>query len=447
MKILIIDDETDFASLLARSLQAEGHEAAQASTGAEGLVKAKSFLPQAILLDINMPDISGLELLPDLLKSTAGASVVMITGQASHKSAVTAMKLGAEDYIEKPFDPDELRQVLRRIGEKADLKQQVASLKRGRMEDYAKEYLFLQDPAMLKVYRSIEDVADKEKVNVLIEGETGTGKEHAARLLHLASARAAGPFVELHCAAIPETLIESELFGHESGAYTDARKAKPGLFETAQGGTVFLDEVGELPLNMQTKLLKVLEQRSLRRLGGVQNIALDVRVVSATNRDLQEEVRLGHFRADLYYRLNVYSVKIPPLRSRPQDIGQLASFFFSKACQDFQRKLEPLDTYCLLALEALPWHGNVRELKNFIERLAIQAQGTSVSLEELQLALPGHGKTTAASQASDAAERQRLESLLQRHAGDKSKAAAELGVSRPTLYRKLKQHGLFSKDL
>ncbi|HTB21891.1 MAG TPA: sigma-54 dependent transcriptional regulator, partial [bacterium] len=288
MNILVIDDESDFSQGLSRSLTALGHSASAAATGAEGLLRAAALKPDVVLLDINMPDISGLQLLPDLLKAAPGAAVVMITGQASHKSAVSAMRLGAEDYLEKPFHMEELELVLARFEEKLALRHEVAALKRQRIDELSKAYLFLDDPAMVKIYRDLEEVAAKTQVTVLIEGETGTGKEHAARLLHLFSPRAGGPFVELHCAALPESLLESELFGYEAGAFTDAKSRKLGLFETAQGGTLFLDEVGELPLSTQTKLLKVLEDKTMRRLGGTETVHLDVRVVSATNRRLSE---------------------------------------------------------------------------------------------------------------------------------------------------------------
>ena len=444
MKLLIIDDEREFGEALAKTLQAIGHDCTLAQTGAEGLLKARQAKPHAVLLDINMPDISGLDLLPDLLQACPGVAVVMITGQASHKSAVAAMKLGAEDYLEKPFALDELLLLLGRFGEKLQLRQEVKDLKQRRLEDYAREYLFLDDPAMQKVYRDLEGVGGKDQVSVLIEGETGTGKEHAAKLLHLFSPRAAGPFVSLHCAALPESLLESELFGYEAGAFTDARKQKKGLFETAQGGTLFLDEIGELPLSTQTKLLKVLEDRQLRRLGGVENIKLDVRLVSATNRDLGKEAAAGRFRPDLYYRLNVFNVTLPPLRQRPQDLATLAQFFFGRACQGFDKRLQALDDDCLKALQMHPWPGNVRELRNFVDRLVIQAAGDQLHCEDILRALPASAQTAskAEREARQTLDKPRLEAALRAAGGDKSRAALALGISRPTLYRHLKAHGL-----
>jgi DNA-binding NtrC family response regulator len=448
MKVLVVDDEAEMGAVLVRVLAVLGHEGAHAHTAAEGLQKARAWRPEAVLLDINMPDVSGLELLPDLLTSVPGLAVVMVTGQASHQTAVAAMKAGAEDYLEKPFAQDELGAILDRVAEKLDLRRQVEDLKRNRLDDLRSDTLAAEDPAMLQVYQAVAGVAAREQVTVLIQGETGTGKEHVAKLLHLSSQRSGGPFIELHCGALPETLLESELFGYEAGAFTDARKAKPGLFEAAQKGTLFLDEIGEVPLSVQAKLLKVLEQKTLRRLGGVENIKLDVRIVSATNRDLAEEIRQGRFRADLYYRLNVFNLTLPPLRSRQQDIPKLAAFFFERACREFERRLEPLGDALMQALQRHHWPGNVRELKNSVDRLVLQAQGPAISLDDLAQALPlASGlRPVGAAPAAPATDREMLQALLRRHRGDKSKAAAELGVSRPTFYRRLKQAGLFEEN-
>jgi DNA-binding NtrC family response regulator len=438
VNILVIDDEAEFVDALSKTLEALGHRSSRAFTGAEGLLKAKSEPPDAVLLDINMPDISGMGLLPDLRRMAPDLSVVMITGQASHRTAVEAIKLGAEDYLEKPFQMEDLKLVLARIAQKVDLRRELKDVKRRRVDDYAREYLFLNDEAMRKVYRDLEEVSKQDQVTVLIQGETGTGKEHAARLLHLFSRRASGPFVELHCAAMPETLLESELFGYEAGAFTGAQGRKKGLFETAQGGTLFLDEIGELPLGVQTKLLKVLEEKTVRRLGGVENLKLDVRVVSATNRDLGLETAQGRFRPDLYYRLNVFSVKLPPLRSRPEDLKTLADFFLGRACADFDKRLEPLSGEAHAALLSHDWPGNVRELKNFMERLVLQALEPAVSARDILDALPEAGYPPV-----QELSKTRIEEALLRAHNDKSRAAGLLGVSRPTLYRHLKKYGLF----
>jgi DNA-binding NtrC family response regulator len=442
VKILVIDDEKEFAEGLAKALGAEGHAVRLALTGAEGLLKVRQEAPEAVLLDVNMPDITGLDLLPELLRTVPGLAVVMITGQASHRSAVAAMKMGAEDYLEKPFAWDELGVLLKRIAEKHGLQREIADLRQRRLEDYAKEHLFLDSPAMRQAYADIEKVGSKDQVAVLVEGETGTGKEHAAHLLHLQSPRGTGPFVGLHCAALPETLLESELFGYEAGAFTGALKQKKGLFEMASGGTLFLDEVGELPLSTQTKLLKVLEDRVLRRLGGLSDIKLDVRLVSATNRDLESEVAAGRFRADLFYRLNVFRVRLPPLRGRNEDIAALARHFFASACERFDRDLGPLDDACIEALTRHKWPGNVRELRNFMDRMAIHATGTALTAAEINAHLPAAPSSPAPGLSKVSLSRERLEEALRSSGGDKTRAAAALGVSRPTLYRHLKTNGM-----
>jgi two-component system, NtrC family, response regulator AtoC len=290
-------------------------------------------------------------------------------------------------------------------------------------------------------------------VTVLILGETGTGKEHAAKLVHELSPRQGRPFQELHCAALPESLLESELFGYEAGAFTDARKAKPGLLELAQGGTLFLDEIGELPLSMQTKLLKVLEDHQLRRLGGIKPMDLDVRLVAATNRDLEAEVRAGRFRADLLYRLKVFTLNLPPLRERPEDIEALARYFYAGFCRENGRRLHNLPSDLMAKLLLYPWPGNIRELKNAMERLCIQQGAFPPTLDALPAEIrplapsppPSAAPAAAAptpGAAGNGSSRERLMGLLDKHRWNKSKAAEELGVSRPTFLKRLREAGI-----
>jgi transcriptional regulator with PAS, ATPase and Fis domain len=301
---------------------------------------------------------------------------------------------------------------------------------------------------MQKVYEQIDQAAQQASVTVLILGETGTGKEHVARLIHVLSSRTSGPFMELHCGAMPENLLESELFGYEPGAFTDARKSKPGLFELANRGTIFLDEVGELPLTVQTKLLKVLEQKTLRRLGGIQETKIDVRVVAATNRELGKEVKAGRFRADLYYRLNVASITLPPLRSRPEDIRVLAQFFFNDLSVLFGKKLRPLTPKVMDTLVAYSWPGNVRELKNVIERAILYSKGPILTLDDLpqeiiRPPLPATGESPDLGPMSrEEAEKENIRKALESFRGHKTKVAQHLGVSRTTLLAKIKKYGL-----
>jgi DNA-binding NtrC family response regulator len=448
MKILVVDDEKSLAKTMTSFLKDLGHEVECAFTGADGRDKAASFHPDVVLLDVHLPDILGLEVLEELKAKSPSTVVLMVTGSGTVKHAVEAMRRGAEDYLTKPLNLDELQVILEKTAANLELRQQVADLKDALRSGYAKDYLFLPSPAMSKAYAQIEKVASQDKVTVLVLGETGTGKEHVARLIHLFSPRSAKPFVELHCGAFPETLLESELFGFEAGAFTDARKQKKGLFETAQGGTVFLDEVGEMPLSIQTKLLKVLEQKTLRRLGGVQEIQLDVRVISATNRDLERDVKDGKFRADLFYRLNVFPIEVPPLRERPQDVNSLIQFFYQEACKAFAKKLEPLPAEILEGLQAYPWPGNTRELKNALNRLVLNADGKSIKKEDVpvEFLTAREERIPVGTEGGDLtmadAEKRSILRALEHTGGNRSLAARELGISRNTLLNKIKRYNL-----
>jgi two-component system response regulator AtoC len=446
LKILLVDDEKPLRDLMVPFLKELGHEVQSAASLLEGLEKLEKFKPDTVLLDVYLPDGTGLDFLKRTGHLSAEISVVMITATVDVKVAVEAVKQGAEDYLAKPLNLEELETILKGIEEKRGLKREVAALKSFQKELYQKDYLFLSDPAMQKVYQQIDQVAGQSRVTVLILGETGTGKEHVAKLIHVLSPRNAGPFLELHCGAMPENLLESELFGYEPGAFTDARKSKPGLFEVAHGGTVFLDEVGEMPLTLQTKLLKVLEQKTLRRLGSTREIRIDVRIVAATNRDLKQEVQTGRFRADLFYRLNVATIFLPPLRSRPEDIRGLARFFFKELSALFNKPLKPLSRNWLDTLVAYAWPGNVRELKNVIERAVLYAQGAELTMKDLPPELiPSRGvpapvPTFVLSQ--DEAEKENIRKVLAAYEGNKTQAAKQLGVSRTTLLSKIKKFNL-----
>jgi two-component system, NtrC family, response regulator AtoC len=443
MRILVIDDEEALVKILSKFLQQNGHEAFPAHTIADGLEKASQLRPDLILLDLNLPDGLGTEALAKLNDAGNTASIVMITGDGTIDSAVAAMKMGAESYLEKPVDLEKLKVVLRQIEEKRGLKREVDSLKRQQKEMYRKDYLFLPDPEMQKLYTEIEQVAQQVKVTVMILGETGTGKEHVARLVHALSPRAGRPFVELHCGSLPESILESELFGYEPGAFTDAKRQKPGLFEEAQGGTVFLDEIGELTASVQMKLLKVLEQKAIRRLGGNREIPLDVRIVTATHRDLEKEVKEGRFRQDLYYRLNVVPLTIPALRDRPDDVASLANFFLQESCRAFNKKLSLLSDDVLALLKNYSWPGNVRELKHVVERLVVTAKGNSLSAKDLPKEIRESKTPKPAGKAvlskSDA-EKENIKRALLETNNNQSKAADLLGITRKTLFNKLKKY-------
>lgn len=446
MRILIIDDEESLVKILSKFLQQSGHEVFAAHTGADGLAKNPQLKPDMIFLDLHLPDMGGIDILAQLNAATPTVSVVVITGEGSVDSAVQAMKMGAEDYLEKPIDMEKMRIVLKRISEKRGLQREVEALRKNQREMYRKDYLFLTDPEMQKLYGEIEQVAGQEKVTVMILGETGTGKEHVARLIHALSPRASRPFVELHCGSLPESILESELFGYEPGAFTDAKRQKPGLFEEAQGGSVFLDEIGELTASVQMKLLKVLEQKSLRRLGGNREIPLDVRIITATHRDLEKEVKEGRFRADLFYRLNVIPLSIPALRDRPNDVVQLANFFLQESCRAFNKKLSLLSDDILAVLKNYSWPGNVRELKHVIERLVVTAKGNSLSVKDLPKEVreaksrPSSGDKGVLSRSE--AEKENIKRALLETKSNRSSAAKLLGITRKTLFNKMKKYSL-----
>jgi two-component system, NtrC family, response regulator AtoC len=448
MRILIVDDEKPIVKVLAAFLGDLDYTVQFAHTTIAGREMAASFKPEIVLLDIYLPDGSGLDLLQHFKTKFPAAAVVMVTGVGDVKTAVEAMRAGAEDYLTKPLDLDELQLVLKRVEEKLGLRQKVETLEHHLQEQYTREYLFLSDESMRQVYAQIERVAKQDRVTTLILGETGTGKAHVAKLVHVLSSRTSKPFLELHCGAMPETLLESELFGHEAGAYTDARKTKVGLMEMAQGGSLFLDEVGELPLSIQVKLLKVLEQKTMRRLGGLQEIKLDVRVIAATNRDLSKAVKAGTFRSDLYYRLNVFPIQLPNLRSRPYDVLELAQFFFKEACRDFDKLLEPLSKGVLDLLKNYPWPGNVRELKNAINRMVINSSGNQIQVSDVPLEIREQKPSGVSSGAfpsvfsHDEAEKENIRQVLLATEFNKSKAAKKLGISRNTLLSKIKKYGL-----
>ena len=374
MNILVIDDEPALADMLVRRLDIAGHCGRAAYTAAQGQVLAREANPDLVLIDLNLPDMDGLTLLPLLQTQVPQAKFMVISGQGSTEKAVRALKLGAEDYLEKPFELEELLVLIQKLDQHRGTELALNTLKSAgtrKTLDTMRVYL---GAGMQQVYEDLTLVAAQDGVPVLLLGETGSGKEHAARLLHQLSRRFAGPFVEINCASIPTELIESELFGSEAGAYTDAKSRRVGLFEAAQGGTLFLDEVGDLSLSAQAKLLKVLDERELRRVGGVTPIKLDLRVVAATNKDLEAESHTGTFRPDLYYRLNTFVVRLPPLRARRSDIPDLAQYLFDQACRAYNKRLAPLSPAQLKDLSARDWEGNVRELRNIIESSVLRSQ-------------------------------------------------------------------------
>jgi DNA-binding NtrC family response regulator len=450
-RILIIDDEKNIRTTLARALDLEGFVVEAAESGELGLGKIKSFAPELVLLDLKLPDIDGLTVLERLkaLPTTPDhpmPSVVMMSGHGTVDAAIRATRLGALDFLEKPVEMERLLLTVKNALKLSSLDSRVGALektveKRNGMVGTSK--------ALTAVLESVRRAAPT-KVRVLITGESGVGKELVAKAIHDLSRRAPGPFVKLNCAAMNETLVESELFGHEKGAFTGADKRHLGRFERADGGTLFLDEIGELPLGTQAKLLRVLQEGELERVGGSGTVKVDVRVIAATNRNLVEEAGKGTFREDLYYRLNVIPIHVPPLRERAEDIPDLARFILEKSCVENDLPPKDWDPAALQALQAHRWPGNVRELVHVVDRLAILAPGAVVTAADVKAALPGavklEGSTIPESgplyQLLESFEKRIIEDRIARFQGNMSRAAEDLGLERSHLYKKVRRLGV-----
>jgi two-component system, NtrC family, response regulator HydG len=438
-RVLVADDEPALVRALRRQLERGGYSVLEASD--PGLVRAQlAHEPEVVLLDLRLGNASGMELLGELRERRPDTEIVVMTGYASIDSAVACMRAGAFDYLEKPFaDPRRVIQTLERALERRRLRVRNRELEGELGRSKALENVVAQSGSMRRVLQTVRDLATNES-NVLIQAESGTGKELLARAIHETSPRSAGPFVPIDCGALPEGMIEAELFGHVRGAFTGAVRDSEGLFRAANGGTLFLDEVGELPLPLQSKLLRAIQQREVRPLGATEALPVDVRIVAATNRELAEEVRESRFRADLFYRLRVVALELPPLRERPEDVPVLASHFLERAARG--TKVIGLEPEALERLIAHRWPGNVRELENTIEAATALAQGPRVTAADLRL---GSFDAPRAEVPSDIAlsleafERACLEEALRRCQGDVRAAAKLLGIGRSTFYRKLER--------
>ncbi|MGE3154253.1 MAG: sigma-54-dependent transcriptional regulator [Nitrospiraceae bacterium] len=390
-RILIVDDEPRVRTSLKMVLEPT-YEVLQAADAQEGLDLFRRESPHLVLLDVILPGMDGLAVLEKLRAEDRSIPVIMLTGTKAVKTAVDAMKLGAADYISKPFEIDELRIIIAKALDNQELEREVRYLRAQVVHRYAFHNLIGKSSAMQEIYSKIEQVADS-RTTVMITGESGTGKELVARALHYNSARRDRPFVALNCAALPETLIESELFGHEKGSFTDATARRVGQFELAHTGTLFLDEIGDLSPTTQAKLLRVLQEREFTRIGGVQPIKVDVRIVAATNKTLDELVRRGTFREDLYYRINVISLYLPPLRERGEDVALLASHFLTKRNEEDKRPAQDFSKEALELICRYPWPGNVRELQNVIEQAVLWSQGAAIMPDHLPASLKSDTKS------------------------------------------------------
>ncbi len=386
--VLIVDDQDSVREMLARCLETEGHAALSAATGEEAVRLFREKDPDIVLLDLGLPDAAGLDVLEKIRRIREDAAVIIVTAQNDVRSAVDAIRRGAFDYLAKPVDTDYLSLQIQRILRADRRTRELDHLRRSRRKEYGIDFVMSPKGRMAEVLDVVRQVAESDSTSMLIEGESGTGKELVAHILHNLSARASGPFLDINCASLPEELLESELFGHEKGAYTDAHAQKKGLLELADGGTLFLDEVGEMSLTIQVKLLRVLEKKSFRRVGGVKDIQVGVRIVSATNRDLSEEVRAGRFREDLYYRLKVVPLRLPPLRERPEDIPLLAAHFLGVFNAQFRRSFRGFSPEAAEALRRYPWPGNIREMRNVLERTILLGRGEWIEPGGLHLDSP-----------------------------------------------------------
>ena len=451
MRILIIDDEARIRSSLNGLLKDEGYSVESRDSGEEGMKMLQEEMFDVVILDVVLPGMDGLETLERIRKLSPSTKVLMMSGHSDLSTAVRATKLGAYNFFEKPLNPDRVLLELKNIADQINLEHRVSSLEI-RVEQ--EEKIIGDSEVMRHLYEDIVKAAPSEG-RVFIFGENGTGKELVARAIHHQSSRNARPFVSLNCAALPKDLVESELFGYEKGAFTGAVRMKPGLFETADGGSLFLDEVGDMALDTQAKLLRVLQENEAVRLGGRKPYRFDVRVISATNKNLKEEIEEGRFREDLFYRLNVIPLNIPPLRDRGEDIGLLAQHFLRLICEKTGKGMKHWKEGTLEALRSYDWPGNVRELKNFIERLVIMSGEESITVEEVARVLPVSSPSSSIEQKDKPEDRkltlrERVEQfekdiLIQGYrevGGNVSKLARLLKMDRANLHRKLKSYGI-----
>jgi DNA-binding NtrC family response regulator len=457
-QILVVDDEENIRKFLARSLEREGYEVRIAVSGKDAVAALERERPDLLVLDVRLPDADGMEILADLHRRDPDLPVILITAFGEIKMAVEAIKAGASDFVVKPFDFNTLQRSIEKALKILAMKEDLSALKsvweRG-------QYMGLigNSPVMQDLFRTIERIGSSSSTTLLVTGETGSGKEVAARTIHQKSARHDAPFVAINCATLEDHLLESELFGHTRGAFTDAKANKPGLFEVADGGTLFLDEIAEMDLRLQAKLLRVLEDKTFRRVGGTHDIQVDVRMIAATNVSLEKRVEEGRFREDLFYRLSVIPIRVPPLRERGEDILLLADAFLTRYNHEFSRNLIGISDDAREALLAYSWPGNVRELRNVVERMVLLEESEIIDLGSLPTAI---GKTRpkkkilssrqpldtfrdAKTRLLRAFEREYLEELLRSCEGNVTRAAETAEMDRSSLQRLFRKHSLSSR--
>ncbi|NMB75737.1 MAG: sigma-54-dependent Fis family transcriptional regulator [Myxococcales bacterium] len=451
-RILIADDEANICKVLSATLQREGYQVVSARDGEEAIAQLSKETFQVVVTDLKMPKVDGMEVLGWVQRNRPDVPVIIITAHGTVDNAVQALKKGAFDYITKPFEKQDLIAVIAKAVRTETLARSDVHAAQPENERYR---LIGETPAMKAIYDIIEKVADTPST-VLIQGESGTGKELIAAALHFNSARRARPFIKINCAAIPRELMESELFGHEKGAFTGAVNSKPGRFELADGGTLFLDEIAEIPVEMQVKLLRAIQESEFERVGGIQTIRVDVRLVVATNRDLQQEVAQGRFREELFYRLNVVPIRLPPLRERREDIPLLVEHFLAKFNARLNRAIDGISQTAMNLLCNYRWPGNIRELENVIERALVFAEGPVLDVEDLPEGLVEKSSTAPApllpgadasmkdivKQATAELEKDLIVKALAETEGNVTQAARKLKISRKSLQNKMKEFGL-----
>jgi len=451
--ILVADDDASIRSLLKQLLSDEGYSVVEATTGTEVAEKVKDTNPDLVIMDVRMPELDGIEALSKLKVSSPKTSVLIMTAFGSSNNAIRAMELGAFDYITKPFELDKISHTVKRVIEYRDLTSEVQVLRDEISSLVQTERIVGNSPAMQEVYKTVGKVA-KADATVLITGESGTGKELVAEALHYNSNRRSGPIVKVSCAALPETLLEAELFGHEKGSFTGAMTQRRGRFEMADKGTIFLDEIGEMSLPMQTKLLRVLQERKIERVGSSLPIKVDIRIICATNKDLQRQVEQQKFRDDLFYRLNVINIHMPPLRDRKEDIPALVEHFLAKHRYSATAQPAAISEEALKRLMEYDWPGNVRELENVVERAVVLSRGQIITSRELPFG--DHEAGEHEEEGGDEVsveksffkksvaqfEKDLIMKALRDATGNRSKAAEMLGIYRRLLYAKIKEYGL-----